>query len=224
MSIQGSLFTSDTLTELGSKKRLQALDALEDFLAPDPEISREGLQTLLELDAVRRSPLVASVLATRLCDPRIEVRARLLEALAPVVRAPAHGQNAADRVRAWLQQSLWLARREDVLAILELVHQRQGRFDDACRLLSASGQAAELLLSLLEDHAVELALKAQAVEMLASIGYLDALPVIERMIDRISARSAAQIGMPFARRNDTEAEVLLPVLKESVRLLREGFY
>ena len=59
--------------------------ALEELTSPVVDVRLSALDRLLAIDAPRLSPLVAYVLATRLDDPEIEVRFRVVQALGDVL-------------------------------------------------------------------------------------------------------------------------------------------
>src|SRR4030042_3187461 len=64
--------------------------ALEALTAPELETRQQGFDSLLEQDAVRKSPLVVYVLATRLLEPDILLRRRIVRCLAALI-SPAPG-------------------------------------------------------------------------------------------------------------------------------------
>src|SRR5512143_2370969 len=68
--------------------------ATEAITSADATVRRAGLETLLETGAQRLSPLVAYVLATRLTDPEIELRCRVIILLAGILTNDPHGNPA----------------------------------------------------------------------------------------------------------------------------------
>jgi hypothetical protein len=56
--------------------------------------------------------------------------------------------------------------------------------------------------------------------LIGRVGYLDALPALERLLARLESRLHGQQAMPFAPKSSLEEAELLPDLQLTLTLLR----
>ncbi len=216
MVVQQSLFESKVLAELPARQNSAVLRALEAFLSPDREMRAEGYEQLVSLDAVRRSPLAAAVLGSRLQESDLELRTRIVESLAAVVRPSPDEPKAPERVRSWLRQALAEMRQPEIFSLLKASLASPEHFDNVCQLLNACSYAGEALVRILNDRTVEVAVRSEAARAIAKVGFLEALPALENLSRRLVGRLESQLGMRFAPRPDPESEVLLPVVNAAL--------
>ena len=59
--------------------------ALEDFTKPDLELRRDALQKLIDLDAVRYSPVVAYFLVSKITEQDLDLRSQIIETIGRVL-------------------------------------------------------------------------------------------------------------------------------------------
>ena len=77
------------------------------------------------------------------------------------------------------------------------------------------------MLAIVKDRRADINIRVAAVKAIAAIGYLDAIPMLERLQQRIAGQIAGQIPMAFVERLEAEGEQLLPALREALRYLAE---
>src|SRR5512136_879865 len=94
--------------------------AVEALTAPEVNIRNSGLDRLLSLGAPRISPLVAYLLATRLTDPDIRLRARMVRALGEIFSKDEQGNTAPESVKRHLTFYLAQMRIRLVFSLLEV--------------------------------------------------------------------------------------------------------
>jgi hypothetical protein len=219
--LQPALFDLDEAS-LGSIELFPAVwGAAESCAHPEPQVRAEGLQRLEALGAARFSPLVAYLLSTRLVEPDTALREKVVRLLASVLRPDANGTTAPPAVRQTLRYALSQMRTRSIFALLELAERFPHRLNDSALLLSSCSYAGVHLGAILGDRSVNLPIRILAARMIGMVGYLDALPQLERMAARLQVRLAGQQAMPFAPVDEQDEVALLPAVQEALALLRE---
>jgi hypothetical protein len=56
--------------------------------------------------------------------------------------------------------------------------------------------------------------------MIGRVGYLDVLPTLERLANRLEARLSGQQTMPFVKVNEDDEAILLPEIRQALHLLQ----
>ncbi|MEJ2571525.1 MAG: hypothetical protein P8Y98_13395 [Anaerolineales bacterium] len=98
---QDTFFEPAVLEVLADGSTADLTLGLEDLLSPDLELRRKGLKTLVEMDAHRRSPLAAAVIAGQIREPDIDLRTRIAAALAEVCVSASDTERPPAEVRSW---------------------------------------------------------------------------------------------------------------------------
>ncbi len=198
----------------------------EMFVSPHIEERRRGLAILLGSELARRSPLTHQLLAARLDEPDLALRAQIAQALADYFEPRDRDYRYPAEVRLAVNNHLRKFERPQVLALLELQQaHREGRVKTRAealiplveRIPSASAQ----LTRLAGDRAVSLGLRRAAIELIGLVGFTDALAPLAGLEARLEGRRAGQVAMTFAPNDSPDDQSLLPALKETLRLLRE---
>lgn len=193
--------------------------ACEELVASDLNIRQVGLTKLLELNAQRLSPLVAYLLATRVTEPDPELRSRVVSALAGLLMNDSQGRLAPDNVRRTLRTYLVQIRLPAILALLDVGAAGPEREADLAILFNACPEAGSFLVEILSDRNYSLAVRCQAVRIIKHVGYLEAIPELERLEARIESRAANQQGMPFAPPTAPNEAVLLDEIRAALQTL-----
>ncbi len=194
--------------------------AAEALAAPEAETRRAALDRLLELGAPRISPLVAYLLATRLSDPDLPLRARVVRALGEILKNDDLGNPAPEPVRRILAAYLGQIRVRPVFAMLEAVSQDQSLEEHLAQLLNACPYAGNHLVSILSDRKTPMPVRLQAARMIGLVGYLDATPSLEKIETRLLSRVNGQQAMPFLTQGGTDESDLLPAIQATLAILR----
>ncbi len=194
--------------------------ALEDITSPVVSSRQKGLSILVEMNAARLSALVAYVIATRLDDPDLSLRSRVVQVLADVLTADSQGHLPLEPVRLCLSNYLARMRQRPIYGLLQVIEANSSLASAVARLLNANSFAGNHLVEILTDRKSPMGIRKQAIIMIGQVGYLDALPALERMLVRLEARLQGQQSMPFAPPASAEETELLPELQKAVRALR----
>jgi len=194
--------------------------ALEDITKADAELRLNALEQLIELDAARFSPVVSYILVTKISESILEQRAKIIEVLGKVLSPDDNGFPAPEDVRSSLHLYLSGLRTRQIYALLQVSAEYNSLEDHVSRLLNACPFAGNHLIDILNDSRTSIEVRKQAAIMIGKVGYLDTLPALEKIADRLEARTSRQKAMDFAPKRNLNESSLLPVVNEALRMLR----
>ena len=194
--------------------------ATEALFSPELLIRQQGLERLVELGAARLSPLVAAVLAARLAEPDLELRRQIAYTLGDILTVDEHGRAAPDAVRNYLVNILGQIRQQSIFALLEISISDPMAEATIARLLNACPYAGSFLADILTERKMPLAVRRAATHFIGLVGYLEAIPTLERTLVRLEARVTGQQVMPFVPPGQPDETDLLPELRQALENLR----
>jgi len=193
----------------------------EMFISPHVEERRRGLALLCGSDAVRKSNLTVHLLASRVDEPDLGLRAQIVHALADYFEIREREYRYPPEVRGLVAGHLRHFDRQQVVALLEL-HQAAGvgrvplRADSLARLTERIPTASSLLTHIAGDRGQPLPLRRAALELIAQVGFTDACSVLSGLLLRLEGRRAGQMTMLFAPSDWPDDQALLPALRETL--------
>jgi len=182
-------------------------EATEALTSSDLMTRIMGLKRLVESNAMQQFSLVAYVLATRIVEPDIELRARIVSAIAEVISVSQNGIRSSGVLQT-ITNYLSGLRTRQIFALLQVVEFDRSKEESTADLLSYCSFAGEHLGQILANREATMAIRRQAAKFIGRIGYLDALPTLERMVSRMEDR------------REEEDSPLYPALQEAIQLLR----
>lgn len=191
--------------------------AAEALTSPDLETRHLGLKRLVERDAVRHHPLVAFLLLSCLTEPDIALRAQIVDALADVVIPNGHGDPAHAPSFSSLTAHLAGMRTRQIFALLQVVDFDKSNENRVAGLLDYCSFAGGHLAAILSTRSLPLSLRKQAAYFIGRMGYLDALPILERMAAKLESR---RNGTGELGRNEEDEVALLAMVRNSLEKLR----
>ena len=187
--------------------------------ALDPEIRRMGLQELNDNEAARYSPLIVYLLITLLTDPDILFRCQVIQSLARIMGRDEQGRTSPEAVRQCLCGHLGAMRTREVYALLQAVDRQPDCEDAVAVLLGCCSYAGNHLGDILSERSNPLGIRKQAARFIGRVGFLSALPTVDRLAGRLETRLRGQHAMPFAPREPGDEVNLLPELRQARDLL-----
>ncbi len=218
---QPVLFEFAQTTSTGAMELFPAVwNAVEALAAPEAAARHAALDRLLELRAPRLSPLVAYSLVTRLTDPDITLRGRVVQTLGEVLSNDIEGNAAPEAVRRHLTSSLAQMRTRSIFALLEVALHQPGLENSIALLLNACPYAGGHLANIVSDRKFAVLIRLKAARLIGLVGFLDAIPVLERLEARLLSRLSGQQSMPFAPPSCPDESDLLPAIQSTLKLLR----
>jgi hypothetical protein len=206
---------------IGSVELFPAVwSAAERMADPEAKTRLEALQQLVELNAPRLSPLVAYLAATRLSDPDLEMRHQVVLVLGELLTVDKEGRMADEMVRQYITTYLSQMRTRLVFSLLQVAEKYEDADANIARLLNACPFAGEHLVEILSDRASAVSIRKKAIFFVGLVGFLDAIPALERLVTRLEARQNGQQSMSFAASSVVEEGALLPVIRQALASLQ----
>jgi hypothetical protein len=217
---QPSLFEFDDASTSALELFPAVWSAGEAIISPDRQVRQQGLEQIAQSHAARYAPLIAYLLVTRLMEPEMELRTQVVNILADALRLDSQGRVAPEPVRLQLINDLARMRTRQIYALLQVADFDPQAVDSVAVLLNACSFAGNHLADILLDRKMSISIRMRAVELIGEVGYLDAIPVLERIRTRLEARLNGQQHMPFLTLEEGDEVALLPSIQTSLELLR----
>lgn len=193
---------------------------LEDLTKEDELTRTSALEQIAEMGAPRFSPVVTYILVTRITEPNLSLRARVIEILSDVLTVDEHGIPSPEDVRNSLRLYLSSIRTRQIYALLQVSAEFPSLETCVCLLLNASSFGGNHLIDILSERKNPLDIRKQAALMLGKVGYLYSLPAMEKIAGRLEANLGGQRSMNFASQASPSEADLLPLVQEAIISLR----
>lgn len=162
--------------------------AAESLISPDLFQRMNGLERLIEQDMIRQLPLLAYLLITRVEEPDIVVRTRIVKTLGEIASAEDVEAPLADAVQRTLIYHISRFRTREIFALLQVSEYDKSAEPYVSSLLSRSSFAGDHLKQILSARETPDEVRRQAAHYIGVLGFLEALPTIERMASRLTDR------------------------------------
>jgi hypothetical protein len=194
-------------------------EAAAALISPELETRFSGLRRLEETNAVRHHPLVSYLLTTRIVEPDIELRTRVIKALASAF-SDGDGYTTSEAVRLYLRTCLGGMRVRQIFALLQVADFDPSVEPMVAALLSYCSFAGGHLSEILLNRQSPLTIRKRAVHFIGRIGFLDALPCLERLENRLESRLNGKRSEVDYMFDENEEVSLLPLIQDTLSLLR----
>jgi len=195
-------------------------NAAEALTSPDYETRCWGLDRLVEYDAIRQSPLIAFLIAAQLTEADLALRSRFVSALADVLGPTSPDQPVSEAVQNHLCGYLGGMRTRQVFSLLQVVEVNASAEPKVARLLKYCSYAGEHLADILADRQMPLPLRKLAAQFIGRIGYVDAIPALERLINRIETRNNGRFIVADGSSPESDESSLVPLMQNALAALR----
>ena len=196
--------------------------ALEDLISPEIERRRSAVERLEQLGALRFSPLAAYMMATRLEELDVPLRTRIVHLLGDLLSNDTSATPVVNAVRQQITAYLAHARTRTIYCILQSAAYDPRLESDLTRLLNVCPYAGSHMTDILANRRNPLPIRKEAAHYVGIVGYLDAIPALERIASRLETRLSGQEAMPFVSTSQPPEveEGLLPYIYASLLLLK----
>jgi hypothetical protein len=201
------------INEFSQDQIYQLWESAEAISSPELSERKRGFERLIEFDVVRRSPLIAYLLATRIVEPDITLRAYIVRVLTGIINPDSPDNLSPEDVRLTLVNYLSQIDLREILALLQLAEIDPYTEEQIIHLLSACSCAGGHLINIANDRGTSLPIRELSVKFIGRVGYLEALPDLLRLETRLKARKKSN-------HNEDSQTNLLPLITEAVTLLR----
>ena len=193
---------------------------LEAAISPKVTVRRFAMKEIVEMEAVRLLPLVAYFVATRITDPDLDTRALVIYAISEALVPDEKGRPPAEDVRQCLLLYLSQMRTRQIYAIIQVLPTYPNLEQSVARMLNACPYAGNQMADILASRKASLEIRRYAVRMIGLVGYLDAVPALERLLARLESRLHGQTTMSFAPVDMVEDAELIPDIRRSLAFLQ----
>ena len=175
--------------EKGAELQSLIWSAAESLISPDLMQRIGAIERLLEYDVVRQLPLVAYLLVTRIEEPDIEIRTRIVKSLGEISCTSVPDSSVSEAVQGTLIYHLSRLRTREIFALLQVAEYDKSSEPHIISMLSCSSFAGGHLSKILSARETPNEIRRQAAHFIGTLGFLDALPELERMVSRFAGRN-----------------------------------
>jgi hypothetical protein len=217
---QPRLFGPDN-NSTGSAELFPAIwNAAEDLSNTVPAVRLLALECLENTGAARISPLVSYLIATRLSDPDLEVRCQVVRILGDVLAPDAEGNMAPEAVMTQLVNYISDMRTRQIFGLTQALVTNPYLDLQVIRIIKVCLFAGNHLIEMASSRKLSLEVRRKAIWLISQVGYLEAIPALERLQIRMETRITGQQSMPFAPPIGVDDSDLLPDVKAALLILR----
>jgi len=193
--------------------------ATECLTSPDSATRQHGVDALLELGAPKVSPLVAYMIATCMSDPDFNIRRRIVFILADLLTNNSNSKQTPEEVRKVVANYLHNMNEAMVYGLLEVAVSDPKAEKSIYHIFNACPYVGKYLGDILTQWKNPLPIRQKAIYFIGLVGYLEALPVLERLFNRLEARQNGQFVMSFTSPSIKSDDDLLPYLRVAMNQL-----
>ena len=177
----------------------------------------KGFNTLLEVDAIRQSSLIAYLISTQITETNLGLRTAVILAIADVLSTSDGDGTVSEEVRSCICDYLSQMRVRQIYGLLQAAEYDLSTVESVYQLLNCSSYSGKHLSDILLDRKAPVLIRMRAVNYIARIGYLDALPILERAAKRIESRENGR----FVNGSKGDERELFQKINEAMEILRE---
>ncbi len=193
--------------------------AAEDLTNPNSLIRQSAIGILDNTGAARISPLLACLIASSITDPDMLVRMNAIRIIGDVLATDEHGEMPPEAVLLHLYHNLEHIRTRQVYSMVQALASFPELAPQVIRIFLASRYAGNHLIEIVNSRKVPVEIRQQSIWLIGEVGYLDAIPSLERLLVRMESRLNGQQSMPFAPPVGIDDSDLLPGIKITLALL-----
>lgn len=218
--IQPTFFNWD-VAQTGMMELFPAVwSAAEALTSPDIDLRMDGLARLEEMNAANYSPLVAYIVASRLIDPDLKIRARVIRLLGDVILSNLAESEIDQQVHQHINAYLSQMQTMQILYVLQALVYDPTIETQVLVVMKECSQAGEYMAGILTDRQMPLNIRKFAIFLVGEIGYLEAIPALEKLQTRLEVRAEGQQYMPFHIQDQSEENQLLPEVEKALLKLQ----
>jgi hypothetical protein len=173
-------------------------NATETLASSEPVTRHHGIDVLVDLGVQRSSPLVAYMVATCLNDTDIYIRRRVVYILADLLLVDSVAGQAGEAVRKTVSNYLRNMQEDTIYGLLEVAVMDPGVEKSVWHLLNACPSAGRYLGEILSRYTHSAPIRQKAIYYVGAVGFTEALSSMERLLNRLEARTSGQYAMSFA--------------------------
>lgn len=192
----------------------------ESLTSKDIQVRLQGLNILVEMSAQKISPLIAYMISTCINDPDVNFRKRVAFILGDLISGDSKGLQVQEDVRSVVINYLHNMNQASVYGLLEVSVTDDQTDESLYHLFNACPNAGKYMGDILSDWRNPQLIRRKAIYFVGLVGYVEALPGLERLYNRLEARQNGQFLMDFAPPSIKSDNELLPHLRIAIDRLR----
>jgi hypothetical protein len=216
LNVQLPLFVYGESTENYAEVLPVVWNAVECLVSPEPITRQLGIDSILELGVQKSSPLVAYMIAMRLGDTDINIRRRVIYIVADIISWEPGVRQVPDIVRKPVTYFLHDMGDEIVFGLLEVSVMEPQADKPISQILNSCPLGGKFLGNVLNEWKNPLAIREKAIYFIGEVGYMEMLPILERLLDRLEARQNGQYSMSFAPSSSRADEEIIRDLRIAI--------
>jgi hypothetical protein len=144
----------------------------------------------------------------------------VIKVLGEVLTPDHNGHYAPEAVVQQLSNFLYQMRIRQIFALLEAADADHEIEIYVARMLNTCPFAGGHLADIISSRSAPISVRIQAANFLGLVGFLDAIPSLERLEARLISRLEGQAYMPFAPPTALGEADLLPAVQKTLRALK----
>jgi hypothetical protein len=195
--------------ETRSDKDQRLVNVLEGLVSPDPELRDGSLDQLIKIDGYAKSPLVASVLVSRISEPDVEIRLHVIQLLGSLLDFDSAEGQFAEKAMVFAQNSLDQMGEEQLIKLLEVSEKYLAAEAQIKAILKMISYAGKGLGGIVNDRKQPVSLRQQAVFYCGEVGYLSSRPALQVLVQRVE-KDRIRAGDSSQRKKSQDEELIYP--------------
>lgn len=108
-----------------------------------------------------------------------------------------------------------------ILMLLQVANAFPDAESKIASLFNLCSQSGENLVKIMSDRKISFELRRQAIIFVGIVGFLEAIPALEKFEKRLESRMSGQKTMAFAPPTVSDENSLLPVIQTTLTMLQE---
>ena len=202
-------------------ERDEVWTALEWIIAEELQVRKDGLQKLVELQALQKYPLAVYVVSSRIVEPDLTLRADIIRALAVLRSLELKKGEQSEDVLYSLYNYFSRIQDQQIYDLLQVVNYDTSLFEEVSFLIGLSSYADEYLVNLIAIRKNPLDIRLQSLKIIENEGYENALPELKRILARLERKTKPNSNHITEPRRLVNDRILIEALKEAIGNLED---
>ncbi len=194
-------------------------DIAEGLLSPDINIRDSSLDRLIVIEGYYKSPLIASLLVSRISEPDLETRFHVVQLLGNLVDFDSSGPCFTDQALVYAQDGLDQIGKDQLIKLLEVSEKYLTSGKAISAILKMISYAGNSLSGIVNDRKQQVILRQQAIFYCGEVGFLSTKPTLQNLIQRVE-KARNRSGDVSERQKARDEEFLYPFAISALEKLK----
>jgi hypothetical protein len=194
-------------------------DIAEGLLSPDMNVRERSLDQLIETEEYYKSPLIASLLVSRISEPDLEFRFHLIQLLGSLLDIETSDQYFTDQALVYAQDTLNQIGENQLVKLLEVSDKYLTSVKAISAILHMISYAGNSLGGIVNDRKQPVSLRQQAIFYCGEVGFLSSRPTLQNLIQRVE-KARNRSGDVSERKKSRDEELLYPYAISALEKLK----